>query len=209
MVIEHSYCMPPEKEKENIETPQNTQTLLTHDHIYTNKEETPKIAEQKPPKPPEKPPRQRKQKHNHRKLQELQNLDRLAAKAAAPPPDVRFTQRDMAAEMGVLYDFLTRGIDQEDIAYVRQSYEAMLADDTIGYWLNDTHWVDHCVTDWYSCPPKRRKRDDVRVHATGCARTEGYYKLEANEKAKYKYHHTKGNINASPENLVIAKTQGE
>lgn len=47
-------------------------------------------------------------------------------------PDVKHRERDMVAEMAVLYEFLTKGIDQEDIDYMRQSYEAMLADDSIG-----------------------------------------------------------------------------
>lgn len=66
----------------------------------------------------------------------------------------------------------------------------MLSNDQMGYWLNDTHWVDHCLTDLYSSPPKRRKKDE-RVHITGSARTEGYYKLSAYEKSRYKYHHAK------------------
>lgn len=207
VVIEHSYCMPPEKE--NIEVPsQVSEQTLAHDHIYTNKDEE-KVKEKSVKV--EKPPRQRKQKHNYRKLQELQNTIDFDDRYAVQKPmvhDTKFKERDMVAEMGILYEFLTKGIDQEDISYLKQSYEAMLADDTIGYWLNDTHWVDHCVTDLYSSPPKRRKRDDVRVHTTGCARTEGYYKVEAHEKAKYKYHHTKSNI-AGLETVPVSKTQGK
>jgi hypothetical protein len=37
-----------------------------------------------------------------------------------------------------------------------------------------------------SSPAKKRKRDDSRVHATGCARTEGFYKIDVREKAKHK-----------------------
>lgn len=206
--------MPPEKE--NIESPKVVKQSLTHDHIYTNKEEKPPQEKTPIPEKPvkEKPPRPRKQKHNNRKLQELQNTvnydDRYVSKShvTAVTSDVKHKERDMVAEMAVLYEFLTKGIDHEDINYLRQSYEALLADDSIGYWLNDTHWVDHCVTDLYSCPPKRRKRDDVRVHVTGCARTEGFYKVEANEKAKYKYHHAKSNASLSTD-VPIAKTQGK
>jgi len=35
-------------------------------------------------------------------------------------------------------------------------------------------------------PAKKRKRDDSRVHITGCARTEGFYKIDVREKAKHK-----------------------
>jgi len=65
------------------------------------------------------------------------------SKVSQPAQPVIFGKRDIMAEMTVLYEFLTRGIDAEDISYLRRSYEAMLADDTQGYWLNDTHWVDH------------------------------------------------------------------
>lgn len=55
-----------------------------------------------------------------------------------------FSERTTMQEMQVLYEFLTRGIDPEDINYLKRSYDAMLASDAAGYWLNDTHWVDHC-----------------------------------------------------------------
>lgn len=101
-----------------------------------------------------------------------------------PPPPV-YKERDLIAEMNILYEFLTKGIDAEDIEYLRRSYEELLADDNQGYWLNDTHWVDHPPTD--VPPSKRRKRDyDLTLHATGCARTEGYYKVDAKVKAKHK-----------------------
>lgn len=175
VAIEHSYCLPPVKEELVEEKP--SPQLLEHDHVYTHQ------------KPIEKPkPRPKKPKTNYKQLQEIQNV---IQQRPPPIPTVKHKERDMMQECALLYEFLTKGIDKEDINYLRTSYEAMLADDTLGYWLNDTHWVDHCVTDLYSSPPKRRKRDDARVHASGCARTEGYYKLEAKEKAKYKYHHLK------------------
>lgn len=46
-------------------------------------------------------------------------------------------------EMHGLYEFLTKGIDDEDIVYLKESYEAFLQDPNASYWLNDTHWVDH------------------------------------------------------------------
>lgn len=68
--------------------------------------------------------------------------------------------------------------------------------------MNNTHWVDHCITDrnFVSTPNnKRRKKDDeLRRHKTGCARTEGFYKLDVREKAKHKYHHAK----ATAENIL-------
>lgn len=68
-----------------------------------------------------------------------------------------FKERDMIAEMQLLYEFLTKGIDPEDILYLKKSYECLLAaDDSQSYWLNDTHWVDHCPTDIPYIPPKKK-----------------------------------------------------
>lgn len=112
--------------------------------------------------------------------------------AKKEPPIIRastFLKREILSEMAVLYEFLTKGIDAEDIEYLKKSYEALLSDDAQGYWLNDTHWVDHSVTDLYSnATVKKRKRDDWHVHASGSARTEGYYKLDVKQKAKHKHH---------------------
>ncbi|XP_053697450.1 histone-lysine N-methyltransferase SETD1 [Sabethes cyaneus] len=114
-------------------------------------------------------------------------------------PIAKYHERDIRSEMSILYDFLTRGIDSEDIQYIRQSYEMLLTDDTNNYWLNATHWVDHCTTERSFIPPptKKRKKDkesvsDIKQHSTGSARTQGFYKIDPREKAKYKYHHLKG-----------------
>lgn len=57
-----------------------------------------------------------------------------------------------------MYEFLTRGIDREDIEYLRRAYEALLAEDAQGYWLNDTHWVEHPPTDLTYSPPKKKSK---------------------------------------------------
>lgn len=54
-----------------------------------------------------------------------------------------FNRRDMVQEATVLFEFLTRGIDVEDMSYLKQSYESLLSNDTVHYWLNETHWVSH------------------------------------------------------------------
>ncbi|KNC28056.1 hypothetical protein FF38_04442 [Lucilia cuprina] len=138
-------------------------------------------------------------------------------------PREMFKPREATDEMMVLYEFLTRGIDAEDIQYVRKCYEMHLQEDTYGFWLNNTHWVDHCVTDRAFVPPpnkKRKKDDELKRHVTGCARTEGYYKLDVREKAKHKYHHAKANVENSQSvdraddqqtnqhNKLVSKMQG-
>uniref|UniRef100_A0A182VQ29 [histone H3]-lysine(4) N-trimethyltransferase n=1 Tax=Anopheles minimus TaxID=112268 RepID=A0A182VQ29_9DIPT len=176
-----------------------------------------------------KPPVQTKPR-NDRKRPDRQSLsfsefdpaaDGIPLERFVPVP--KYRPRELANEMGLLFDFLTRGIDTEDIRYIRQSYDLLLMDDASSYWLNATHWVDHCATDrnfepalLVPPPTKRRKKDkaggsgsslaDIKLHRTGSARTEGYYKIDPREKAKYKYHHLKGTAAANHlSNLELAK----
>ncbi|ELU13685.1 hypothetical protein CAPTEDRAFT_150651 [Capitella teleta] len=94
--------------------------------------------------------------------------------------------------MQVTYEFLFKGIDVEDVDFIKKRYEELLGNDSPQtYWLNDTHWVDHSHTRIPDpVPPKKRKKysqqDEVMVaHKTGCARTEGYYKISHQEKHGY------------------------
>lgn len=127
-----------------------------------------------------------------------------------PPKPVKKThlQRDIIGEMNVLYEFLTKGIDREDIKYLKMSYEHLLADDLQNYWLNDTHWVDHPATE--IPPPKRRRRDD-RVHKTGCARTEGFYKVDSKEKERRLQHHAvhAAAVTEEPEDILQKQSAGK
>ena len=40
-------------------------------------------------------------------------------------------------------------------------------------------------------PSKRKRREEPRPHKSGCARSEGYYKLDSKEKAKHKSHYAR------------------
>lgn len=113
-------------------------------------------------------------------------------------PISRYNKRTQGEEFDVLCQFLTQGIDQEDVDYMKRSYTYLIQNDIPGTeLLHQVHWVDHCSTDrsFVPSPPKKKKRDDLpelRQHVTGSARTEGYYKIDSKEKAHYKYHHLKG-----------------
>nr|XP_022910377.1 histone-lysine N-methyltransferase SETD1-like [Onthophagus taurus] len=239
VTMEHSYCIPVKNDGQNEEI----SDILEHDHGYLKDEENinkevtkenvkeaiklPKKIENNEKKSKEKKSRKIKQKLPPEKENKYDNINNYIETTKnhhyqiTPPNntqklilhDTKFEERDITTEMNILYEFLTKGIDSEDIEYMRTAYEAMLANDSLGYWLNDTHWVDHCVTDLYSCPApiiKKKKKDQEvprRVHASGCARTEGYYKVAAQEKAKYKYHHAKSHSNTSP-NVPVTKMQG-
>lgn len=129
-------------------------------------------------------------------------------------PVARYNKRQSAEEFDVLCRFLTQGIDQEDVDYMKRAYTYLIQNDIPGTeLLHQVHWVDHCSTDrsFVPSPPKKRKRDDLpelRQHVTGCARTEGYYKIDSKEKAHYKYHHLKGTAAGSHlDTARVAKMQ--
>ncbi|KAM8961925.1 histone-lysine N-methyltransferase SETD1B isoform 2-T2 [Pelodytes ibericus] len=100
------------------------------------------------------------------------------------PPRSLFRPRSEFEEMTILYDIWNGGIDEEDVKYMCITYERLLQQDNGMDWLNDTLWVYHPPTNVHS--PKKKKRDDgLREHVTGCARSEGYYKIDKKDKLKY------------------------
>lgn len=106
-------------------------------------------------------------------------------------PRRTYPARDLAEESLIFYDFLAKGVDEEDITFFHKSYERLLSAEALqmgGYWLNDTHWVDYDATLSDSPPSKKKRKEEPRPHASGSARTEGYYKLDSKEKAKHKSH---------------------
>lgn len=130
-------------------------------------------------------------------------------------PKEKYTERDPRDQAMLMYEFLTSGIDTEDIDYIRRSYEFLLLDDQNSYWLNATHFREHCETDRSHLPPpikKRKKDDELRKHSTGSARTEGYYKVDVRDKARFKYHHNRDKtttaINSDEAKALVPKMQG-
>ncbi|CAK8676672.1 unnamed protein product [Clavelina lepadiformis] len=113
-------------------------------------------------------------------------------------PEVRrkraFKPRSEVEEMSLLSLMWMTGLDLEDMRLLRYEYEQMLTQTNVPGWANDTHWVAHPVTNipdsefvsLSSGTPvkkkkaRRNKKDDlqdVKLHKSGCARTEGYYKV--------------------------------
>ncbi|XP_061590189.1 histone-lysine N-methyltransferase SETD1B-A [Cololabis saira] len=100
------------------------------------------------------------------------------------PPRSYFTRRSEFEEMTILYDIWNDGIDDEDIRLLQITYDKMLQQDNGNDWLNDTLWVNHPPTT--NPGVKKKRRDDgMRDHMTGCARSEGYYKIDKKDKIKY------------------------
>ncbi|XP_029944923.1 histone-lysine N-methyltransferase SETD1A isoform X3 [Salarias fasciatus] len=107
----------------------------------------------------------------------------------APAPELlptKFDNRSEFEQMTILYDIWNSGLDGEDLMLLKRTYEKLLQDDHSSEWLNDTHWVNHTIT---NLPNPRRKKKNVdaqlREHVTGCARSEGYYAISRKEKDVY------------------------
>lgn len=71
-----------------------------------------------------------------------QHRHKAAPKLPAPAV-VNFGQRSEFEQMTILYDIWNSGLDGEDLALLRQTYEKLLQDNQSSDWLNDTHWVGH------------------------------------------------------------------
>lgn len=87
---------------------------------------------------------------------------RHKAEPAPPAPAVNFSQRSEFEQMTILYDIWNSGLDGEDLALLRQTYEKLLQDNQSSDWLNDTHWVGH--TD--ILPPTGTKSQFVEMLST-------------------------------------------
>jgi len=123
-----------------------------------------------------------------------------SSRPTLPVKPVKFNPREHMESFQIIYKFLTDGIDSEDIMYLKRSYEMMLNEGLSQpnlAWINDTHWVDHPITNIPDPPPKKRRLDDFSVpHKSGSARTEGYYKMDPREKMRTKYHFHRTGVDA-------------
>jgi len=122
------------------------------------------------------------------------------SRPALPVKPVKWNPRQNVEKFSIIYKFLTNGVDAEDIMYLKKSYEMMLNEGLQQpnlAWINDTHWVDHPITNIPDPPAKKRRIDDFsRPHKSGSARTEGYYKMDPREKMRTKYHFHRSGVDA-------------
>ena len=188
---DHCYARPSSEQKNNQENSENFENQFANDHGYTR----PKSPTSKPsaastsvlkPKvqPQPKVPITPKIK---KKITEPIKPEKETT--ALVQPRKTYKQRATREEFDIIYKFLTKGLDLEDIRYLNTSYHMMLnRQDDVSKMLNYTTWVDHTVTDFPEPPKKKRKFDFSKPHLSGSARTEGYYKMDPREKARTKYH---------------------
>uniref|UniRef100_A0A3B4AAF2 Uncharacterized protein n=1 Tax=Periophthalmus magnuspinnatus TaxID=409849 RepID=A0A3B4AAF2_9GOBI len=102
------------------------------------------------------------------------------------PPRTYFKPRSDFEEMTILYDIWNEGIDEEDVRLLKITYEKMLQQDNGNDWLNDTLlFLDSFAPTNIPGVKKKRRDDGMRDHMTGCARSEGYYKIDKKDKIKY------------------------
>uniref|UniRef100_A0A336MTJ1 [histone H3]-lysine(4) N-trimethyltransferase n=1 Tax=Culicoides sonorensis TaxID=179676 RepID=A0A336MTJ1_CULSO len=207
-VLDHCYSLPPSASPSSGEIEKSeTKQFVQNDHSYPNDKKDGVVAGPRPVGRPRKDPSQKVKRNDYYERKKAQKAAEKAAAAAALEEQRRmqnevfrpmpiYRPRDPKDEFNNLWSFLKVGIDPEDVHYLKRSYEMLLQTDINSYWLNATHWVDHPPTDRSFIPPpaKKRKKDiyEAKVHSTGSARTEGYYKIDPTEKARYKYHHLKG-----------------
>ncbi|XP_064082523.1 histone-lysine N-methyltransferase SETD1-like isoform X2 [Macrobrachium nipponense] len=199
VLMEHSYCLPwaPKDGPASFLPPEeaskksNKIIVGGSDHDYTRARTPPKEDKAKAAKITTKVPTPKPRGKENRALQIKKEMEdkkkSLPTISAKPTALASFRPRNQIEEYNVLYSFLIKGIDLEDIELLKRSYESMLADDTQSYWLNDTHWVDHPPTDIPAPPKKKRRIDDPPIHKSGCARTEGIYKVDSKQKQKHKF----------------------
>lgn len=137
---DHSYCMP-----QQVYSPPPISDWETEVDINDKSKNViaqPVINEQKIP---EVSPKKSKQPLTVRDNNKIGNKDQsVVQKHRDNQVKTKFfNKRDMVQEATVLFEFLTKGIDVEDINYLKQSYDSLLSNDTVHYWMNETHWVSH------------------------------------------------------------------
>lgn len=135
---DHSYCMP----QQVYSPPPIPDWELEVDTIDKCITIQPVTNE---PKIPEISPKKLKQPLAIRDSNKIENVEQISVQKHRDNQvkTKYFNRRDMVQEATILFEFLTMGIDAEDTNYLKQSYESLLSNDSIHYWLNETHWVSH------------------------------------------------------------------
>lgn len=187
--FDHSYALPSQTTLDSViddvvksSVQEEVEAMAVDDHGYSRNKSENKTKNRKEEARVSRPVASEWRKAKQKAKVEIQ-MDESPVRCVTPKP--QFRKRSVVEEMDILYEFLRIGIDEEDVQYIRRTYESMLREES-QYWLNDTHWVDHPAT-LIPSPKKRKKGDDVRVHVTGCARSEGYYKMDDNEKRQHSH----------------------
>ncbi|XP_033748294.1 histone-lysine N-methyltransferase SETD1-like isoform X2 [Pecten maximus] len=190
--MDHNYCLPPkippklempveELKPEPVKDVVKPKELVKTELPQENKKPT---AKRKPRKPKQPTLTDITEETVH--LNKQRGSRELANLLEPIKPIPKFDPRNLDDERKVFFDMYTSGLDPEDIMFLKKTYENLLqSEDPACYWINDILWVDHPVTNIPDPvpPKKRRKLEDMpKIHSTGSARTEGFYKLSVKDK---------------------------
>lgn len=162
LILEHSYCLPHsirtegmarvsslEQKQRGVESNSDSvsrgpnQVVADHEYTKVRAESPPFVI---PPSPPKVMPRRKTKLKRRRRSSKNNYKENFTEDIKQPPitqPEYTYPKRSVIEELNILYEFLRNGIDYEDTVYLQKSYDALLQDDIQGFWLNNTHWVDH------------------------------------------------------------------
>ncbi|XP_070571460.1 histone-lysine N-methyltransferase SETD1B-like isoform X2 [Ptychodera flava] len=191
MFLEHSYSLrpppspsPPSPKKEASPIPSPKKVALPQKDIAVS-EMPAQPEEQQEKEEPKKKEKKIKKKKPKKEVVVVPEVVEEVKETPSETEKVVFSPRDPYAEFAILYSVLNDGVDLEDAKYLRSCYEALL-NNSQDSWLNYTHWVYHPVTKIPDPHKKKKKSEETtREHSTGCARSDGYYKISIKEKRKY------------------------
>jgi hypothetical protein len=120
--MEHSYSLPPAQPElvESVIRVPPTSMKVKHPKmvkLMKSKDKIHKVEKQKS----KKYTKVHSSHQNHEGEKENIRNDYIYDKLPKPVPEptVTYKERDLMSEMGILYEFLTRGIDAEDVEYLR------------------------------------------------------------------------------------------
>lgn len=189
--MDHNYCLPP-KIPPRLEMPVEELKPEPVKEVVKPKEVKTELPQENKKPTAKRKPRKPKQPTLTDITEETVHLNKqrgsreLANLLEPIKPIPKFDPRNLDDERKVFFDMYTSGLDPEDIMFLKKTYENLLqSEDPSCYWINDILWVDHPVTNIPDPvpPKKRRKLEDMpKIHSTGSARTEGFYKLSVKDK---------------------------
>ena len=184
--IDHNYCLPSAHVKTK-EPPESSVTQTKNKKVAVKKDRKEmeakidatideviskahvKKSEPKKKTPPAKQTKPKLKDVTNKVSRELANI----LMDVEPKPRVTFTPRSILEERQVFFDIYHHGMDEEDISYLKRTYDALMqSDDPLFYWLNDILWVQHPHTRIPDPgPPRKRKRTEepIRTHKSGIA----------------------------------------
>lgn len=136
--VDHSYCMPqqvyspPPIPDWDTEISTTDEVIINHEPVIISEEKIPDIIS----------PKKLKQPLAVRDSNKIEIIDQLTVHKQRDNQvkTKYFGKRDNNEESAILFEFLTKGIDLEDVDYLRKSYDSLRS---IHDWMNESHWVNH------------------------------------------------------------------